>query len=61
MSHYEGEETSQFLIHRSLMRPRHLLKLVGHCKSFAVNLDHERIEAEDIAKGFAATRTTSYL
>ncbi len=51
VSHYEGEETSQFLIDRSLMRPRHLLKLVGYCKSFAVNLDHEKIEAEDITKG----------
>jgi hypothetical protein len=51
VSHYEGEETSQFLIERSLMRPRHLLRLVGYCKSFAVNLDHEKMEAEDIAKG----------
>lgn len=50
-SHYEGEETSQYLIDRSLMRPRHLLKLIGYCKSFAVNLDHQKIEAEDIAKG----------
>lgn len=51
ISHFEGQETSQFLIDRSLMRPRHLLKLVGYCKSFAVNLDHEKIEAEDITKG----------
>lgn len=50
-SHYDGEETSQFLIDRSLMRPRNLLKLIGYCKSFAVNLDHEKIYAEDIAKG----------
>jgi hypothetical protein len=27
------------------------LKLIGYCKSFAVNLDHQKIEAEDIAKG----------
>lgn len=51
VSHFQGEETSQFLIDRSLMRPRHLLKLVGYCKSFAVNLDHEKIECEDITKG----------
>lgn len=50
-SHYEGEETSQFLIERCLMRPRNLLKVLGYCKGFAVNLDHERIEAEDIRKG----------
>lgn len=51
VSHYEGEETSQFFISRSLMRPRQLLKLVGYCRSFAVNLDHRRIETEDITKG----------
>jgi len=50
-SHYEGAETSQFLIDRSLMRPRNLLKLLGYCKGFAVNLDHEKIEPEDISKG----------
>lgn len=50
-SHYNGEETSQYLIDRSLMRPRNLLKLVSYCKGFAVNLDHERIEQEDITKG----------
>jgi len=53
-SHYEGEETSQYFIDRSLMRPRNLLKLVGHCKGFAVNLDHERIQPDDIRKGTAA-------
>jgi len=51
VSHFEGEETSQFLIDRSMMRPRNLLKLLGYCKSFAVNLNHEKIEAEDITKG----------
>lgn len=51
VSHYEGEETSQLLVDRCLMRPRNLLKLVGYCKGFAVNLDHERIDASDIAKG----------
>ncbi len=50
-SHYSGEETSQYLIDRSLMRPRNLLKLVGYCKGFAVNLDHEKIESDDILKG----------
>lgn len=51
VSHYEGEETSQFLIGRSLMRPRNLLKIISYCKSFAINLDHEKIESEDIIKG----------
>lgn len=53
-SHYQGEETSQFLIDRSLMRPRQLLRLIGYCKSVAINLEHEKIEADDIAKGLHA-------
>ncbi len=51
ISHIDGEETSQFMIERSLMRPRNWLKLVGACKGFAVNLQHEKIQAEDIEKG----------
>lgn len=54
VSHYKGEETSQFLIERSLMRPRFLLNLINHCKSFAINLNHEIIEGSDIEKGIAA-------
>jgi len=53
-SHYRGEESSQFLIDRSLMRPRFLLNLINHCKSFAINLNHETVEAADIEKGIAA-------
>jgi len=51
VTHYEGEETSQFLIERSLMRPRNLLKIVNACKGYAVNLQHDKIEEIDIEKG----------
>lgn len=54
ISHFEGEESFQFLIDRSLMRPRFLLNLINHCKSFAVNLKHEKIQAIDISKGLSA-------
>lgn len=54
VSHYKGEETSQFLIERSLMRPRFLLNLIGQCKSCAVNLKHNLIEGDDIKKGSEA-------
>lgn len=54
ISHYKGEETSQFLIERSLMRPRFLLNLIGQCKSCAVNLKHKLIESDDIQKGAEA-------
>lgn len=53
-SHFKGEETSQYLIDRSLMRPRFLLNLINHCKSFAINLNHEQVESADIEKGVAA-------
>lgn len=52
VSHYKGEETSQYLIDRSLMRPRFLINLISQCKGFAVNLNHTTIEPEDIEKGF---------
>jgi hypothetical protein len=51
VSHYRGEETSQYLIDRSLMRPRNLIKLLAHCHGFAVGLEHSRIEEADFEKG----------
>jgi hypothetical protein len=53
VSHIGGEESSQYLIDRSLMRPRSLIDLINHCRSCAVNLRHARIEPEDIRKGLA--------
>ncbi len=53
----EGEESSQYLIDRSLMRPRFLLNLISHCRGFAVNLEHEKIEEADIKRGFEAYST----
>ncbi|MCH8493428.1 MAG: hypothetical protein LAT53_09375 [Idiomarina sp.] len=57
ISHYSGEESSQYLIERSLMRPRFLLNLISQCKSFAINLNHDRILDEDIEKGLTAYST----
>jgi hypothetical protein len=52
-----GDESAQYLIDRSLMRPRFLLNLINHCKSNAVNSGHNRIEQGDIEKGLAAYST----
>ena len=57
ISHYKGEESSQYLIDRSLMRPRFLLNLISQCKSFAINLNHDKILEEDIEKGLTAYST----
>lgn len=51
VSHIDGEETSQYLIDRSLMRPRGLIDLIQFCRSRALNLNHERIEVDDIREG----------
>jgi hypothetical protein len=53
-SHYRGEETSAYLIDRSLMRPRNLLKIFNHCRGFATNFNRQRIDDSDIEKGLKA-------
>lgn len=54
MSHYKGDETVDYMINRSLMRPRNLIKIFSHCRGFASNFNHERINEDDIEKGIAA-------
>jgi hypothetical protein len=56
-SHYKGVETSQYLIERSMMRPRNLLNLINHCRSVAINMQHQIIEENDIEKGADAFST----
>jgi hypothetical protein len=51
VSQFQHQESSQFLIERSLMRPRYLINLVNHCRSHAVNLRHRKIEPDDIERG----------
>ncbi len=50
-THVKGEESSQYLIERCLMRPRALIELVGYCRSHAVNLGREKIELDDVEQG----------
>ena len=54
VSHVRGEESSQYLVDRSLMRPRGLIDLINHCKSYAVNLRHTKIDETDVGKGLTA-------
>lgn len=53
----DGSDTSEYLISRSLLRPRSLLDFLYYCKSHAVNLGHNRIEISDIQKGEEAFST----
>jgi hypothetical protein len=54
VSHFQGEDTSSYLIRRSLMRPRNLIKIFNHCRGFATNFGRQRIENTDIEKGLKA-------
>ena len=49
-THINGELTIDYLIERSLMRPRNLLSLVNYAKGNAINLRHNKITEEDIIK-----------
>ena len=51
VSHYLGETSIEYMINRSLMRPRNLLKIFRYSLGYAINLGHERIEVEDITRG----------
>lgn len=57
VSHFEGEDSADYLIRRSFMRPRYLINLINHCRSFAVNLNHDRILVDDIREGLDAYST----
>ena len=52
-----GEETSEYLIQRCLMRPRALIDLLSHCRGHAINLGHEKIEEMDFLEGESAYST----
>lgn len=54
VSHVFGEESSSFIIERSLMRPRNVLKLFNHARGFSVNLRKDKIDEEDYSKGLRA-------
>lgn len=54
ISHYKGEETSSYIIERSLMRPRNMIKMFAHAKGFAANLAHQKIQETDLEKGIRA-------
>lgn len=51
VTHYKTEESAQYLIDRSLMRPRALIDLLQKCLSHALNMSHPRIEPDDIDYG----------
>jgi hypothetical protein len=53
VSHVDGVDSAEYLLERSLMRPRNFLRLLGYCKSNAVNLGHQKFSVDDIKKAIA--------
>lgn len=53
VTHVDGRDSAEYVIDRSLMRPRNFLALVNHCKSSAVNLQQDRIRQDEIKKACA--------
>jgi hypothetical protein len=47
-SHVRGEESFSFILGRTLMRPRELLRFVRDCINVAVNRRHEQVTEDDI-------------
>nr|WP_319483704.1 hypothetical protein [uncultured Cohaesibacter sp.] len=50
-SHVRGEESSQYVIERSLMRPRNVIKIFAHARGHASNFRRKQIGEEDFEKG----------
>ncbi len=49
-THVRAQESFQYIIERTLMRPRDLLNFVHRCIEVAVNRGHERVLEDDILK-----------
>jgi hypothetical protein len=47
-SHVRGEESFSYILNRTLMRPREVLRFVRDCINVAVNRRHERVTEDDI-------------
>jgi len=49
-SHISGEESFSYILDRTLMRPREVLRFTRECISTSVNRGHEKVTQEDILK-----------
>jgi len=46
--HVRGEDSFQFILNRTLMRPREVLRFVRECINMAINRRHEKVTEQDI-------------
>ncbi|HET9183300.1 MAG TPA: hypothetical protein VFP59_14275, partial [Candidatus Angelobacter sp.] len=47
-THVQGEESFSYILNRTLMRPRDLLRFLRECVSVAVNRNHDKVLERDI-------------
>jgi len=52
--HVKGEDSFQFILSRTLMRPREVLRFVRECMNTAINHKHEQVTEEDLLKAQTA-------
>ena len=55
--HVHGEDSYQYIVDRSLMRPRYLLDLLKHARGRALTLKHEKIGEDDIDQAVSVFST----
>jgi hypothetical protein len=53
----DGQDSLDYLVSRSLMRPRQLLRLINYGKGNAINFDRDRIDERDIENGLSTYST----
>src|SRR6266566_1032824 len=52
--HVKGEDSFRFILSRTLMRPREVLRFLRECINTAINHKHEKVTEEDILKAQTA-------
>jgi hypothetical protein len=53
----EQENSLDYLVRHSLMRPRYLLRLINHCIGNAINYERDKADEYDILEGISAYST----
>jgi hypothetical protein len=53
----DGQNSLEFIIAHSMMRPRYLIRLLNYCRGNAINFDRTRIDEQDIKDGLSTYST----
>lgn len=53
----DGQNSLEYLISHSMMRPRYLIRLMNYCRGNAINFDRHRIDEQDIKEGLSTYST----